>query len=380
MRIATFLLVLALAPVHWAWAAEDIEASRKSLAQVRARIQAVQQQLKQDRGEQDALQDQLRELESEISQTQQQLRAARERMAGQQQKLADTRRLQLKAQDDLERQRRALAQQLRAAHRMGQSGPLKLLLNQEDVQKVGRVLAYYDYLNKARGARIAGMATQLKMIADIGRQLGVEAEALEVAEAEHEAVLNTLKTRRGQRSETIQRLAERIADAVSELRQLESDEQRVQNLIETLKDALADIPVDAGVDKPFAQLRGKLPWPLRGKLLAKFGQAKAGGKFNWRGYWIEAPEGTAVRASAAGRIAYVGWMQRYGLIAIVEHTGGYYSLYGHLQRVPRSEGEWVKAGEALALAGNTGGYEKSGLYFEIRKGREPVNPADWLAK
>ena len=127
-----------------------------------------------------------------------------------------------------------------------------------------------------------------------------------------------------------------------------------------------------------AQQRGRLPWPLKGPLLARYGEDKADPRLSWKGLWIGADEGTPVRAVARGRVAYTGWMSRYGLIVVLEHENGYLTLYGHAATSTRSTGETVAAGDVIATAGDTGGYDKPGLYFEIRKGTDPLNPRDWL--
>jgi murein hydrolase activator len=139
-------------------------------------------------------------------------------------------------------------------------------------------------------------------------------------------------------------------------------------------------PTDTYSDKPFSGQRGKLPWPARGKLIARYGQPKAGGKLSWKGHWIGAAEGAPVRAVARGRVVYVGWMHRYGLIVLVEHDGGYYSLYGHAQSATVSVGDSLRAGQVLARAGSTGGHEQPGVYFELRKGTKPIDPRQWLAR
>ena len=133
-------------------------------------------------------------------------------------------------------------------------------------------------------------------------------------------------------------------------------------------------------DKPFATLKGKLPWPARGALIARYGENKAGGRLTWNGHWIAADEGSAVRSVARGRAVYVGWMHRYGLIVLVEHEDGYFTLYGHCQTATVQVGDPVRAGQTIATAGNTGGYDQSGVYFEIRKGAEAINPQGWLAR
>ena len=131
--------------------------------------------------------------------------------------------------------------------------------------------------------------------------------------------------------------------------------------------------------KPFKSLRGRLPWPLEGKLLARFGGLKGGGPLTWNGWWIGAAEGRPVQAVADGRVVYVGWVQRYGLLVILDHPGPYLTLYGHLQENTVEVGQVVSAGGRIGSAGTSGGHERPGVYFEIRQGTTAIDPARWLA-
>ena len=79
-------------------------------------------------------------------------------------------------------------------------------------------------------------------------------------------------------------------------------------------------------------------------------------------------------------MVYVGWLHRYGLIVLVEHDGGYYSLYGHAQTATVKVGDMLRAGQVLARAGDTGGHEQPGVYFELRKGTQAIDPRQWLAR
>lgn len=114
-------------------------------------------------------------------------------------------------------------------------------------------------------------------------------------------------------------------------------------------------------------------------MIARFGDSKAGGHLQWEGRWIAAPAGTAVHAVAPGRVVYVGWMYRYGLIVVLDHGDNYYTVYGHNQSVYVRSGEHVRAGEKIATAGKSGGHETTGVYFEIRHGSKPLDPGVWLA-
>ena len=92
---------------------------------------------------------------------------------------------------------------------------------------------------------------------------------------------------------------------------------------------------------------------------------------------IGAHQGSQVRAISHGRVAFADWLRGFGLLIIIDHGDGYMSLYGHNQSLNMETGDWVEAGEVIATAGNSGGRQKSGLYFEIRHNGKPVNPMRW---
>ena len=302
-------------------------------------------------------------------------------MDAQQEKIRATQDEQKRAQAGLTKQKQALAQQVRSAYLIGEGGQLRLLLNQADAQRLDRMSTYYQYLHRARMRYIEAIQLQIDQITALQDRLSQQKNQLEFLRQQQQQNLDTLEAARAQRKEALQTIAQRIEGEQGEIKQLQTNEKEMQTLIQNLHDALSDIPQDFDRDnKPFATHKSKLPWPLRGKLLASFGDNKAGKRIIWNGFWIAAPEGTAVKAVANGRVAYVGWLHRYGLIVILEHDDGYFTLYGHNESVNKTAGEWVKAGDIVSHAGVTGGYEKSGVYFEIRKGTDSLNPKLWLAK
>ncbi|ATQ78703.1 protease [Massilia violaceinigra] len=127
----------------------------------------------------------------------------------------------------------------------------------------------------------------------------------------------------------------------------------------------------------FVSLRGKLRAPVSGKLAARFG-AKRGSGPSWKGMFIKADEGSEVRAVAGGRVVFARWMRGFGNLILVDHGSEYLSIYGNNQALLKREGDAVKGGDPIASAGNTGGNEESGLYFEIRHKGAAVDPAGWV--
>lgn len=373
------LLCLAASAPAGAQDEQQLQQNQQELARVRSRIEAVQSKLEKDRGRQDELQEQLEDTEKKIAETHKLLRSLDIQIREQQKKVSATQDEKTGAQRLLDSQRLALGQQIRAAYLIGERGQIKLLLNQEDTHKLGRVLVYYDFLNRARAQRIRSITAQVEYLHAIEGKLRAQLIELTGLKERQQQTLGDLESKRYERARMVKKLEQRIAGEAGELKQLRANEKGIQALLKSLRDALADIPMNLGEAKPFARMKGKLRRPVRGQLLANFGDAKAGGKLSWNGLWIAAEAGAPVRAVARGRVAYVGWMHRYGLIVILEHDGGYFSLYGHAERVTRSEGEWVNPGEVIANAGNTGGHDQNGVYFEIRRGSEPLDPNDWLA-
>jgi septal ring factor EnvC (AmiA/AmiB activator) len=358
-------------------AADPLKNNAEQLDKLRSRMQALRQSLEQDRGAQDQLRNELQASEQRLVNILADLKTLRRRIAEQTAQLRKTATERAENEAVLRRNRSILSRQIRAAYVIGQRGQTKLVLNQDRSQRLSRVMTYYDYLNRARASRIGAVLEQVKELETLVQKLKAETLALEATRNRQQGTLTALEAARAERGDMLKTIAARIKGGEGELQQLRSDERELVRLLEELRSVLADIPANLG-SKPFAALKGRLPWPLKGRLLARFGNPKAGGQLKWNGLWIAGNEGDPVKAVARGRVAYVGWMHRYGLIVVLEHEGGYYSLYGHNQSVTLNVGDWAKPGDAIASVGATGGHEKPGLYFELRKGTDAINPRPWL--
>jgi len=381
-RIAALPLALALAAAVAAAPAPDarVKASAEQLEQMRARIAELSASLQQDRGRQDDLQNALEDSERAIAAAAGELKRASADVAAQNTKVVQSQNRRDAAQQKLNSEKEALAQQLRAAWTIGSGGRTGLLLQQDDPSAVSRMLGYYDYFNRARQKRMDAIDAELRQLDGLEQQYEAELKSLQTLQAQRQHALAELQDRRDARAQALTAMRHRLNDESVRLGQLQANEKQVQTLLESLQRALADTPLDTVDNRPFPQQRGHLPWPLRGPIIAHYGQDKSGSNLQWKGLWIGADEGAPVRACAGGRVAYVGWMSRYGLIIVVQHSGGYFSLYGHASSVAKTAGDSVAPGEVIAAAGTTGGYDRAGIYLELRKGTDPLNPNDWLRK
>ncbi len=376
--VPQLILLCLLCLAATARAQGDVAEQEAALAALRARIASIQTQVESAQSERSAAAGALRDVEARLAAAGRRLRKVSGERDAQAQKLARTEARHALAVRRLDEESAALARQLRAAFMMGRRSGTRLLLQQDEPRRINRVMGYYDYLNRSRQQRMGELSARIGELRQLLAAVLQEREQLDQLSAKLQEELRAHEEQRTQRSQLLEKLDRDIASQARALEGLRADETELNGLIERLRKALADIPLQLESLPPFRERRRQLPWPLEGRLLARFGEAKAGGQSRWHGIWIAAEPGTGVRAIAPGRVAYVGWMMRYGLIAVVEHGDGFYSLYGHNQAVWKETGEWVTGGELLAAAGDSGGQRRAGLYLEIRSLRGPQDPLLWL--
>jgi len=378
--LAVLLLPLALA------AAPVSKARQKELDKIQLRIQALNRTLEQDRAKRDVLDTEMEAAERQLSASRAELTRLTAELAAREADAAKARQEQERAQRTLVKERGALGQELRATYITGQREQVRLLLSQDSAGPVGRLLTYHDYLARARAERVARLSAERERLVAAENQFNAEAAKLKTAKAEYQQAVAEDTRLKATRGALLAKLNERIDDEEDQLKRLQADEKELTRVLDNIKTVMADEPVrtpvtperDGSPARGFAQGRGKMGWPLRGPLLASYGAPKVGGKLTWKGLWIAADRGAPAKASARGRVAYVGFMHRYGLIVIVEHEDNHFTLYGHLDNVSVDAGDQVGLGEAVGTVGDSGGHERTGLYFEVRRGTEPLDPRGWL--
>lgn len=183
---------------------------------------------------------------------------------------------------------------------------------------------------------------------------------------------------KSERKAVLVKLNRQVQSKSSQLKRLKQSEKKLAALITILQQEINDFPFDNGVVKAFASLKGKLPWPVKGTLIKKFGDRRS--ESRWDGVLIEAKEGSEVRAVTRGRVVYADWLRGYGLLTIIKHDKGYMTLYAFNQSLYKAKGDWVEAGTVISTVGLSGGRSKAGLYFGVRKKGKPVNPVKWCRK
>lgn len=363
-------LGLALSPPISAETPEETEAAAE-LKTLRGQIETTETRIETARDAADTLTRQLRDNETATAETRTRLAAIQQQIAAKQARLRDLQTEQDARAQALTNQKQALAAQLRAAHRNGRNHALRLILNQENPARLGRALAYYAYLNQRRARKIEAVRLGLDALRQAQGAVRAETARLAALQVEQEQKLGELRAFRAGREDLIARLQDYMNAKGRELNRLRENERELQALLQKLK-AMAVPPSGP----PFDSLRGKLAWPARGRLLKQFGNPKKAG-LKWRGVLIGAAPGSRVNAVSGGKIIFADRFRNLGLLLIIDHGDGFLSLYGHNRDLLKTTGERVQTGEQIATVGDSGGQRDTALYFEIRKGKQPLNPAEW---
>jgi septal ring factor EnvC (AmiA/AmiB activator) len=372
--------LLLLVSIGAAAVADDPNPARAEaeLKEVRSQIDKVREEMERDAGKRSQLSRDLEESERVVGSARGELEKLRRERAVHTAKRAELAGLRRAEEGALSKDRDALAGQIRAAHMIGQEEPLKLLLNQRDPAQTGRVLVYYRYFGRARASQIAAINSHLTDLAALDAQLAAEEQRLTALEDQRRGELSKLQSARERRGRALVSLDAEAKTRAKELERLKDHQGGLEKLVRELRRALERIdkfPTDS--KDAFAKLRGKLSWPVAGKIAASFGQTRAGG-VKWDGVLVSGAQGSPVRAIYHGRVVYADWLSGLGLLTIIDHGDGYLSLYGHNERLYKEVGERVTAGDTIATLGDTGGRANPALYFEIRKGGRPIDPRPWF--
>ena len=363
------------APVAATRTESDAQKAESALQSVKSEIDRITRQVSGDQVERDRLTRELRSAEVSVGKARESLESVRHERAERAARRAALAAEKRDAQATIAKGRAALTGQLRAAYLIGHGEPLKLLLNQKDPARAGRMFVYYSYFGRERAEEIHTIEANVTRLDELDTELSAQDQKLAELEKQQRTQLTEVEQARSHRTVVLANLEAESHTRAQSLEKLRSQQAGLEKLLHELREAMARYPVDT--NSAFGQLRGKLAWPVSGHVVARFGDSRAGG-VKWDGVLVATERGAPVKAVYQGRVIYADWLPGLGLLTIVDHGDGYMSLYGHNERLYKAVGERVSAGDAIASAGDSGGSSRPELYFEIRKGGKPVDPRPWF--
>ncbi|SFS08181.1 Septal ring factor EnvC, activator of murein hydrolases AmiA and AmiB [Stenotrophomonas maltophilia] len=394
--------------------AQNTRETERKLQKLRSELKGVAQERRQLEGQRGQASQQLRAADEKVARSGRVLAQTEAALREQNQALAEAERRRATLQSNLAQQHRELAGLLRAAYQLGNHAPLKLLLSQDTVADANRALAYHRYLQRERAQRISALTADLKELEALQAQIAERQQQLQGTQREQKQQAAALAADRRERAQTVASLDERFKDRREKEQALGQDAKALETLLANLRAAAARAEAErraaarrAAAEKAAAERAarqaaaegrpppatkvppavasapapkvGGLGWPLSGNLLARYGGKLPDGRTS-SGVLIGAPAGSTVTAVADGTVVFSDWMTGYGMILIVDHGNGYMSLYAHNDTLLKDAGARVSRGDAVAKVGNSGGQGVTALYFELRRGGQPVNPDSWLQR
>lgn len=380
MNLCRFLLLILLSLASIGIQADDKVLGKKEQAKLEAlqkEIKTLQTTLQARSGERNNLNEELKRHELAVSAISQKIAAHDAQIAaldGELLKLAEQKQT-LETQRDAQQQH--IAREIDAAYRLGRSEPMKLLLNQEDPDHLTRTLKYYRYFIEARSARIESYRATMAELALVEISIGENQARLAQSRGELDREKLALGEKQEERRKVIAALDQQLGSDQERMAEMTRQSKEIEAIIARLEEAIQDL-ARPGSD-PFPRLRGKLPWPVTGKILKGYGAMRAQ-NLSWKGWLIGSAEGTPITAVHNGRVVFSDYLRGHGLLLIVDHGDNYLSLYAHNQVLLKEIGDWVRSGDRIALVGKSGGLEDSALYFEIRHNGQPQDPKNWLSR
>ena len=374
LMLTLMLAILMVAPVT---SAADKEAKQQQLQTLLRKIDKLKQVIDTKEDSKSKYIKQLKTIEADIGQVNRKIRNTDAQIKTRKAELKKLRATRLEHQRKLSRENEYLAEQVYAAFTLGHQEKVKLLFSQQEPEALQRNLVYYEYFSNARVELISTVQSSIDKVVETESKIRQTQAGLEQDQQSLTAQKKRLKQDLGKRKTIVASLDSQLKKQGGSLSRLQDEATQLQDLIDSIQEIFNEAPEPDIAQLAFAKLKGKLAWPIDGKVRRLFGRHKPLSDLRWQGVIIEAKNGSHVMAVSHGRVAFSDWLRGLGNLVIIDHGNSYLSLYGHNESLFKSAGEWVDAGEIISSIGSSGGRETPGLYFEIRRKGKPQNPTRW---
>ena len=350
--------------------------ARARLDAIGEQIQGATRNLANTGAARDEASQDLRKVETELAETHHQLDM-----------IQNDRRQLTKEVDELEQRRQfmedersaqlqALKRQLDALYRLGTTPQLKLLLSESDPSRLDRLQTYLNHLSKARNERLDALAELDRQLVANQHELDKREQRLDALQEDLDKRSKVLADQTKERQAVVAKLDQRYDTEASRLEQLSQDRAHAERVLREVQEAVARLsepPPSTAIERT----RGDLPWPVQGMMMTRYHQTRG---VHYNGILIQAAGGTKVEAVHAGRVVFADWMRGFGNLLIIDHGDQVMTLYAHLQQFSVDVGSRVEKGQAIGQVGDSGGRSAPGLYFEVRRAGQPIDPQSWIAQ
>ncbi|HRE30748.1 MAG TPA: peptidoglycan DD-metalloendopeptidase family protein [Candidatus Berkiella sp.] len=361
------------------WAAEDPSQIKKNLQGVQSEIKKIEKNLYQTHAQERSHIQKLTELEKQIGEQADNLLIQENKIQEHQQELQTLEQQTASLQHTNKDHQKALSRLINATFEHYHKEKLNLLFNPREMSKLARLNQYYVHFYAQRANKIRELQAHLSHVILLQAKVKQKQQAILLLTQDLKQQQQELLANKTERAQLLSTLTNERKNSEEKLAHLQSQEQHLEQLFKAIQEKIATTPTYIDPAQEFAKMKRRLALPIQeaGAYLTKLPHLK---KAKAKKSYIQANAGTPVNAIFPGRVVFAEWLRGVGLLLIIDHGDGYMSLYGNNQKLYKSLGEWVSAGEMVARVGQSGGHAEPGLYFEIRKDGEALDPTPWFSK
>ncbi len=392
--------------------------SKQELEDIKNKIESLKNELNASQSAHKEAADELKQSETAISEANRKLYELQTKHQQSETQLKQLNKKKSTLETKVDAQKNLLGAQLYRQYIVGRPSFLQVALQQENANDIARELHYFSYIAKSRAESIQSLQQNIQHVAALNQETASALTEISSLKSQQEQEKHALELQKQERDKVLKTLASKIAAQRNEIDKLKRDEKQLSTLFEKLAklakkktetkaikkkttptkstkqspDSASEetapqqesvvaqndaLPSETSSGGHFSSLKGKLRLPVRGSVSNRFGTPRQETGVTWKGLFIKASEGSEVKSIASGTVVFADWMRGFGNLLIVDHGGGYMSLYGNNQSLLKQAGESVNAGDTIASVGNTGGNASAGLYYELRKHSRPFDPMAW---
>ncbi len=284
----------------------------------------------------------------------------------------------------IDARREAILARLRVQYMEGRFGRVKALLTADSYSDFQRRGQYLSVVSHKDYELLETFRADMERMEQVERQRAEARAGLVAFKQTIEKKLTDIRVLQREKKVYLVKITQEKDSYNRTLDELERSASRVDGLLHELETRRRAMAVSPPLSSPSAHgVRGTLSWPADGKVVSFFGRQKHP-TFNTyvqrKGIEIRTVEGSLIHAVMTGSVVYADWLKGYGLVIILDHANGFFSLYAHASKILAKAGEQVAEGQPIGETGDTGMIGENTLYFELREGAEPVDPLHWLAK
>ncbi len=378
LTVIVILMSVALLPASLF--ADELSESEERKKQIETELEALQKKLIDNQKETNKQKQALRVVEIELGALYRSIQLLDQRVGQQEEAISVLEEEQATLQNRLDEKADEIKSILRLAYKQNNQPLIKLILSGSRPEDLSRHLYYFSMLTSNQQDVLGQWIEDQSHLRNSIAQHQITKNQLIGNQENLQKERKALESQKNKRSQVLANLSAQSRTVSESIEDKEIAREHLSILIEQMKEEIARLSLEFPEFDVIDDSKGQLNWPVAGRLKNRYGQRIDGSALRWQGIVISANEGAPVKAVHSGRIVFADFFKSNGLLVIIDHGQGIWTLYGRNRALLTEVGAWVNAGDIIAEVGQSGGYSESGLYFEVRNNGTPLNPASWLSK